>query len=168
MRNASLLLHALALAVGVTASVGGTSSLAAQSTLGPRPQASGVSAKRPKSVNTARVLGIIPGLGHLYADEPWRAGTLASSVIGIVLLGVSIDDGECDDPYSDEYCGSPVVDALVAGAIVGVMGYSVWDAGRAAHRTNLRNRVFGGMVLWSDRAPTGGRRFNLGLSVPAL
>lgn len=166
MRTSSPLHFVLVLTAGLTASVCEPTSLAAQNTLGPNPQASAVSAKRPKSANTARVLGIIPGLGHLYADEPGRAGTIAGAVVGIVLLGVSLDDGECDDPYTDEYCGSSTVDALVAGAIVGVIGFSVWDAGRAAHRTNLRNRMLGRVMLWGDRAPTGGRRINLGVSLP--
>lgn len=165
MRNASQLLHALAITAGLSAFTGAPTALAAQSTLGPRTPASEVSTRRPKSPNTARVLGILPGLGHLYAEEPGRAGAILGTVVGIVLLSASFDT-ECDNPYSDEYCGSPVVSALVAGAIVGVIGFSVWDAGRAAHRTNLRNRIFGRVVLSSDPGPLGGRRFTLRVNLP--
>ena len=113
---------------------------------------------RTKDPTTARVLGIIPGAGHLYAGEPRRAGLVAGTFVGVVLVGVAAAVGDCLASYTEPDCdSSPLVDFLVPAAMIGTIGFSIWDAGRAAERTNFRRRMPGriGVRLGSSVQPQG-------------
>ena len=116
----------------------------------------------------ARTLAILPGAGHLYAGEPGRAATVLGAVVGIVVIGNSISDDAVDCPgeeYSDEYCTSPTLDVLTYAAALGVLGWSVWDAGRAAQRTNARRLRRAGLVLQLPSSRTAGG-YRIGMRVP--
>src|SRR5688500_9604144 len=92
-----------------------------------------------KDPTTARVLGIIPGAGHLYAGEPGRAALVAGTFVGLFAVGTLAVFGDCAADWNEADCGTSVfVDVLVPAAIIGTWGFSIWDAGRAAHRTNNR------------------------------
>ena len=100
----------------------------------------GIQRQKPKSPMTARIIGILPGAGHIYAGETNRGLAFFAGTLGVLAVGGAISDAQCkEDEYSTDYCSSPVLDvlALVAGA--GVWAWSIVDAGRAARRTNARH-----------------------------
>ncbi len=102
-------------------------------------------AQREKSPTLARVIGVVPGLGHVYAGEPVRGLGWLAATVGVAAVGGSISDSQCqkeDEPYTDEYCSSKTIDVITAVATAGVWVWSIVDAGRTAERTNLRRRRF--------------------------
>lgn len=112
-----------------------------------------------KSPTTARVLGIVPGAGHIYAGETSRGLAHFGTVVGGFLLaglGAAFDcvGGDCNDPTP----------ALVALAASGYWGWSIYDAGRAAERTNAKRRP---MRLSFSAAPVSPMRGG-GPDAPAL
>ena len=156
--HAALLLAAVVLSVGVAPPV------AAQVRPSP-PIAATASLKDPR---LARALAILPGAGHLYAGERGRAGAVFGTVVGILVLGGTISDDAVECPgeeYSDEYCTSPTLDVLTYTAALGVLGWSMWDAGRAAQRTNARRLRRAGVVLQLPSTRTAGT-YRVGLRVP--
>lgn len=131
----------------------------------PRPFAlqPGRGAEGPKNPTTARVLGIVPGLGHLYAGEPGRGALVAGTFVGLVVIGTAAVVGDCTAAWTEPDCGSSVVaDVLVPVALIGTIGYSVWDAGRAAHRTNSRR---GTPVRLTLGMPAPGAGYRVGMRV---
>jgi hypothetical protein len=122
-----------------------------------------------KSPTTARVIGIVPGAGHVYAGEPLRglgffAATTAS--IGLAALMAAVDCIEGLQP-SCEDLGYPATVTLVTGLVT--WGFSIFDAGRAARRTNARRPQKVSLILAPASAvPAHANRervLNLGLSV---
>lgn len=95
-----------------------------------------------KSVATARVLAIVPGLGHAYAGEGKRGLAVAGGLVGFtVASGFVLAAGcvaEALDPYSDGECGDGVVGSALSMLIVAGWGVSIYDAGSAARRTNAK------------------------------
>ena len=127
----------LPILLGLAVTLAAPAGLSAQVTLGPSLRPATFAAPPMKDPTVARVLGIVPGLGHLYAGEPGRAGLVAGAFVGFTLLGVSAAFGDCLQAYTEPDCGSSVlVDVLIPTAMVGTVVFSIWDAGRAAHRTN--------------------------------
>src|SRR3982751_4883988 len=45
------------------------------------------SPSREKSATAARIIGIIPGAGHMYAGEPGRGFAYMGGTLGILLVG---------------------------------------------------------------------------------
>lgn len=96
-----------------------------------------------KSPLVAEAMGIIPGLGHVYAGEGLRGVAFLGGILTIALAGGSISDAQCRDPVdeygmSTEYCSSEALDIATAVATGGVWVWSIVDAGTTAKRTNRR------------------------------
>ena len=148
---------------GIATILAAPASLSAQDVLGPSLRPAVIAPPGMKDPMTARVLGIVPGLGHLYAGEPGRAGLVAGAFVGFVLLGVSAAFGDCLQAYTEPDCGSSVlVDVLIPTAMIGTVVFSVWDAGRAAHRTNARRGLPGRLTLGGS---PDGRRLRVGMAI---
>jgi hypothetical protein len=89
-----------------------------------------------KNPKTARIIGIVPGAGHIYACEFLRGLgyyflTTTMIVAGTVWAGL-------DCGVSSNTCGRSDPAALALG--LGLWGWSIYDAGRAAERTNAKRR----------------------------
>ena len=105
----------------------------------------------PKSVATARVLGIVPGAGHVYAGETRRAIGFVGSMAGVLALGTLSFAEDClaDVLVEPVDCGFRTADVTVI-AFYGLWAWSIYDAGRAAQRTNARR----GFTVLPTVAPT--------------
>ena len=111
--------------------------VAAQNTLAPRHAP--IAAIGHRSPLRARVIGLVPGLGHVYAGSPARGGAFLGGMFAVLLVGGSISDAQCEDPqYTDEYCSSETLDIVTAVAAGGVWAWSIADAGWTAERANRR------------------------------
>ena len=153
----------LAAAGGLAAMLSTPSLLAAQAGLSPAPRPGSATQVGLKDPATARVLGIIPGLGHLYAGEPKRGALVAGTFVGAILVGVAAAVGDCLANYTEPECdSSPIVDVLVPAAMIGTIGFSIWDAGRAAKRTNFRRRMPGRLTIGGSG---DGRRVRVGMTI---
>ena len=139
--------HWSAAIVGVTMLCVADAAHALQVALPPAPQRVSTPA-REKSPMLARVIGVVPGAGHVYAGEPDRGLVYFVATLGIAIVGGNVSDAQCsEEPYSDEYCSSTTLDILTAAAVAGVWGWSIVDAGRAARRTNARRLRVTGMLV---------------------
>lgn len=117
----------------------------------------------PKNPTTARVLGIVPGLGHLYAGEPGRGAIVAGTFVGLLAVGTLAVVGDCAAAWTEPECGSSAVtDVVIPVALIGTIGFSIWDAGRAAHRTNVRR---GTPVRLTLGMPADGAGYRVGMRV---
>ena len=124
---------------------------------------------RGKSPTAARVIGIIPGAGHMYAGETTRGFAYLGGVVGVLLVGGTALAVDCvGDLSGGEDCGSPILENVVTAAALGLWGYSIYDAGRAAHRTNAaRGLRTSFLIAPSRRAALDGhpvRTVKVGLS----
>jgi hypothetical protein len=120
-----------------------------------------------KDPRTARVRAILPGAGHWYAGEKWRAALVPTGVLLIMVEG-SVRNEESVPCYYDippeENCVTGSPDAISYAALAGWLALSIWDAGRAAERTNARRRGMSLVVqARSGRAHAG---YRVGLRVP--
>jgi hypothetical protein len=83
-----------------------------------------------------------PSAGHIYAGENAHAGELslirAGGLMTMVLGFASSDSGKCVEGGCSSSSGSPVLIALGAGVFLGATIYDLFDAHRAAARTNAR------------------------------
>lgn len=94
------------------------------------------------SVTKARSLALIPGAGHFYANENGRALGVIGGMTGLVVAMSFLALGDC---LADAFEGggnrcekaSPAED-VASVAFFGVWAWSIYDAGRAARRTNAR------------------------------
>ncbi len=91
-----------------------------------------------KSPTTARVVGILPGAGHIYACEFMHGIAYFIVTTGFIGLGAGAAALDCLSTLSDDRCGRQADVALVAA--IGVWAWSIYDAGRAAQRTNAKRR----------------------------
>lgn len=98
-----------------------------------------------KSPATARIMGIIPGAGHVYAGESRRGLAVGSGVVALPLTPAIVVGSVCITLYAFDadggtLCSIPLEPllALGIGAAAGLYGWSIYDAGRAAQRTNAR------------------------------
>ena len=110
-----------------------------------------------KSPTTARVIGLIPGAGHMYAGEVGRGFLYLGGTVGILLAGALIGANDCLDEinfFNDQAdCGaSPgaTVSYIAAG---GLWVWSIIDAGRAARRTNAKRAATVSLILEPTRIP---------------
>ncbi len=126
-----------------------------------------VAAPSVKSPTTARVIGIIPGAGHAYAGEPLRGLAHFGATAGIFMLAGLMFASDC---IGGENCGESSEPALMMVAGFGYWGWTIYDAGRAAERTNARRRPLRVSLIATPVRPTiasvnEARRLKLGLSV---
>jgi hypothetical protein len=97
-----------------------------------------------KSVTTARVLGIIPGAGHFYAGETGRGFAF---IAGVLLPGMIAGLGAAAECIGEEVAGKGCEPSSQSSLTVtdvatyAVWGWSIFDAGRAAQRTNAKRGV---------------------------
>jgi TM2 domain-containing membrane protein YozV len=122
-----------------------------------------------KSPRTARLFGIFPGAGHFYADEPGRGLAYLAGTGGILLLCGVAAGLDCLSTYEED-CGESDLDFATALAF-GIWGFSIYDAGRAAHRATAWGRVAVPLVgAPGSAAPTQRgteRRLKIGISLRA-
>ncbi len=107
-----------------------------------------------KNPTTARVVGVVPGAGHIYACEVLRGLGYFVGTLGIVGGGAAASALDCLDLEGDG-CGRSFEVALVAAA--GLWAWSIYDAGRAARRTNAKRRLRVSPVLTPGWLPARGR-----------
>ena len=94
-----------------------------------------------KNPTAARLIGLVPGAGHVYAGEVRQGFGYLGSTLGLFVVSAMISVGDCDSPHSAATdCGDDTLATVAALAGVGVWGWSIYDAGRAAQRTNARRR----------------------------
>ena len=106
-----------------------------------------------KSPATARLIGIIPGAGHMYAGEVGRGFLYLGGTLGILLAGVAASADDClNELFSSEPCGrtAQTVSLIAAG---GLWVWSIVDAGRAARRTNTKRAATTSLLLEPTRIP---------------
>ena len=124
---------------------------------------------REKNPTTASLIGIIPGAGHMYAGEARAGGFYLGVTLGLAALASAVVVADCvDDLFQTEECGSnsgATALAVVAGS---VWVWSIYDAGRAARRTNARRGLRPSVILEPARTTTlagrNGRGVRVGLS----
>jgi hypothetical protein len=119
-----------------------------------------------KDPTVARVIGIVPGAGHVYAGETMRGVAYFGTTAGIFLLAGLMFASDC---IGAEDCGKSTEPTLAMLAGFGYWGWTIYDAGRAAHRANARGRPWRLSVIASPavlaRSEGEGRAVRLGLSV---
>jgi hypothetical protein len=120
-----------------------------------------------KSPTTARVIGIVPGAGHLYAGETRRGLTYFGATVGTFMLAGLMLGADC---IGQENCDESIEPTLVLLAAFGQWGWSIYDAGRAAERANARRRWSRVSLIVAPGRPTvagetKGQGLKLGLSL---
>jgi hypothetical protein len=125
---------------------------------------------KDKSPTTARVIGIVPGAGHMYAGETTRGFAYMGGTLGVLALGTMMLAAECFSSLGvEENCHSSGTETVVTAAVLGLWGWSIYDAGRAAHRTNARRRLRVSLIVAPVRSiqarARDSRAVTLGLSV---
>jgi hypothetical protein len=127
------------------------------------------SAGGARSPMAARVIGIVPGAGHMYAGETGRGLAYLGGIAGLVVIDAAALVAQCvagDGMYSDDGCGSSNVDDVFTAAIIGLWGWSIYDAGRAAQRTNAKHGLRTSLVIAPTRpSGTGQRDVGRGLKI---
>lgn len=109
-------------------------------TLAPTSVAPSAHVAGDKSPTMARVIGIFPGAGHVYAGEKMRGLQYFGATLGAVVLGGIMTVADCSTGGSGASCEAS--GALLGPSLVlGVWGYTIYDAGRAAARTNAGNHM---------------------------
>ncbi len=92
------------------------------------------------SVTKARALALIPGAGHFYADESGRGlgviGGMTGLVLGLSLLTLGDCLADAFDGSSNRCEKSSPAEDVATVAFFSVWAWSIYDAGRAARRTN--------------------------------
>ena len=119
-----------------------------------------------KDPAVARLLGIIPGAGHMYAGEVGRGFLYFSGTLGIFVSGGYLT---LSMAFSDQN-HQPEVAWVGWGTIIATGGLWVWsiiDAGRAARRTNAKRARSTSLLLEPTRIPVanGGDRAAVRLGV---
>lgn len=111
-----------------------------------------VSLHAQKSPAAARVIGVIPGAGHMYAGETRRGFAYLGGIVGVLLVGTTALAADCiASTAGNDDCGSPVLENVVAAAAIGLWGYSIYDAGRAAERTNAAHGLRTSLLVAPSR-----------------
>jgi hypothetical protein len=127
-----------------------------------------VAATGAKSPMTARVIGIVPGAGHIYAGETMRGLGYLGATAGIIVLGGTLLAAECVGSLG-ESCENSNTEDVATVAALGVWAWSIYDAGRAAHRTNAKRRLRVSLIVAPVRSTLArgadGRALDLGLSL---
>jgi len=115
-------------------------SAGAQSTeFGAAPRAAEAGQKSP---TLARAIGILPGAGHMYAGETGKGFAYLGGMVGVMVLSSMLVVTDCTAGAvvrdSEDSCPSSLLMNAAATATLGIWGWSIYDAGRAANRTNAR------------------------------
>lgn len=124
-----------------------------------------------KSPTAARLIGIFPGAGHFYAGEPGRGLAFFGGTAGVLVVGALLIAGDCvaETLNNVDKCDSPVLENVATAAFLGVWGWSIYDAGLAARRTNARRgyraSAFVAPLAGNSRTPGPGRQFGIGVSI---
>ena len=119
-----------------------------------------------KSPATARLIGIIPGAGHMYAGEVGRGFLYFGGTLGILVVGSALFMSECFMTDVPGRCGETTA-AVTLIATGGLWVWSIVDAGRAARRTNAKRTGSTSLILEPTRipVPTGEDRTAVRLGV---
>jgi hypothetical protein len=111
----------------------------------------------PKSPSTARVIGIIPGAGHMYAGEVGRGFLYLGGTLSLVFVAALAGFADCLDNVnflSDQTdCGGSTAETVSLVAAGGLWVWSIVDAGRAARRTNAKRAASASLILEPTRIP---------------
>ena len=143
----------------------GTVTLPAQDTLRVRDTLR-ADAPGMKSPGAARVIGILPGAGHIYAGETGRGFAFMGGVLGAFVIGSTVLLAECySSVLGGDDCASSGTENVIAAAILGLWGWSIYDAGRAAHRTNARRRMGVSLLVAPARQSYAGARAARGVKL---
>jgi len=124
-----------------------------------------------KSATTARLLGIVPGVGHMYAGETGHGIAYLAGTAAMFALTGGVAVTEClNNGLDTGDCGSTRAANVLAVATLGLWAWSIYDAGRAAHRTNVRSRAKQTSLIvapgkWVGRGESVGRTLRVGLRV---
>lgn len=121
-----------------------------------------------KDPAVARLLGIIPGAGHMYAGEVGIGFLYLGGTVGIFVVGgiftVSAAFSDQNNQRAAATAGWATV--IATGAL---WTWSIVDAGRAARRTNAKRAARTSLILEPTRMPVanGGDRtaVRLGLQI---
>ena len=138
---------------------------------GASPLAAQGSTPHAKSPTTARLIGIIPGAGHMYAGETAHGLSYLGGV-GLALFGtIALTEGCLVEPRTaSQSCGtrgpSDAQRAVIIAGL-GLWGWSIYDAGRAANRANAARGLRTSLIVapersWAHGHP--GRAVRIGLS----
>jgi len=147
----------------------------AQDTVATVPSPAPVLVETPRSPTTARLLAIIPSAGHIYAGETGTGLAYLGGMVGVVVIGAVAAFGDCLDdlgtltpPEPEGGCSSTnTIENITVAAFYGIWGWSIFDAGRAARRSNVR-RGFTATAFVAPAPPTGSPRrsgIRLGLTL---
>lgn len=121
-----------------------------------------------KSPAAARVIGILPGAGHIYAGETGRGLAYMGGTVGVFLIGAAAMLAECYDDLlgTEQDCESSSTGDIAAAATLALWGWSIYDAGRAAHRTNAKRRLTrASLIVAPSRSGSPARRVSRGVSL---
>jgi hypothetical protein len=120
----------------------------------PEPQAETTAPGR-KSPTTARVIGIIPGAGHMYAGEVGRGFLYLGGTLGLVATAAAFAIDDCVvELFSESDCGRSTGETVSLIAAGGLWVWSIIDAGRAARRTNAKRAARTSLIVTPTRLPT--------------
>jgi hypothetical protein len=108
-----------------------------------------------KSPTAARLIGIIPGVGHMYAGEFEHGLLYATAIPSLVLAGALVGGLDCltDSWLSGQPCDQSPVLTLSLIAAGGLWAWSIFDAGRAARRTNAKRAANVSLLIEPRRIP---------------
>jgi TM2 domain-containing membrane protein YozV len=120
----------------------------------------------PKDPALARLIGIIPGAGHMYAGEVGRGFLYLGGTLGIFVTGgVIVLSAAFSDQNNQDAAATAGWATLIATG--GLWGWSIVDAGRAARRTNAKAARRTSLILEPTAIPVanGGDRAAVRLGV---
>ncbi len=140
-----------------------------QGTTGDAPTTRVGQSNRSKSPAAARVIGIIPGAGHMYAGEVGKGIAYLGGSLAILTIGAAVLAADCvRDAFSDEVCtGSSAAENITLGAFFGLWAWSFYDAGRAARRTNAKRGIVASLIIAPTTSAQSGRGITLAVSLTA-
>ena len=107
-----------------------------------------------KNPTAARLLGIIPGAGHMYAGEVGRGLLVFVGTLGVLAAGSYVYASDCFMQDSGKCDGGAAVGVVAVIATSGLWVWSIVDAGRAARRTNAKRAAGTSLILEPTRIPT--------------
>ena len=124
-----------------------------------------------KDPTTARLIGIIPGAGHMYAGEVGRGFLYLGGTLGLFVAAGLASVSHCIeyslfgvDPPDCDRSPEEVLALIAAG---GLWVWSIFDAGRAARRTNAKRAARVSPVIEPTPAALGddGTTVRLGVRI---
>lgn len=105
----------------------------------------------PKSPAVARLLGIVPGAGHMYAGEVGLGFLYLGGTVGVFVVGGIFTLSAAFSDQSHSRAAAVGWGTVIAtGAL---WTWSIVDAGRAARRTNAKRAARTSLILEPTRMP---------------